>query len=164
MKGFQFSKFMSSDDGKTDFDRMLDIFMQLLSHTNGDANEALSWMTELDKEYKFSTPQYGLGDFMDELKEKGYVDEENDKGEIKITPKTEQWIRKRSLDEIFGKLKKTKKGNHITFKSGQGDELNSETRSFQFGDVLDQIDFVSSIRNSQINSGIEEFSLREDDL
>jgi Ca-activated chloride channel family protein len=164
MTGFQFSKFLSGDDEKSDFDKMLDIFMQMLSHTNGDANEALTWMTELDKEYKFSTPQYGLGDFMDELKEKGYIDEENDKGEIKITPKTEQGIRKRSLDEIFGKLKKTKKGNHTTFKSGQGDEMNSETRSFQFGDVLDQIDFVSSIRNSQINSGIDEFTLREDDL
>jgi uncharacterized protein with von Willebrand factor type A (vWA) domain len=164
MKGFHFSKYNPSEGNKSEFEKMLDIFMQLLSYTNGDAEEALSWMTELDKEYKFSTPQYGMGDFIEDLKQKGYVDEDNQKGEIKITPKTEQGIRKRSLDEIFGKLAKAKKGNHSTFKTGNGDEVNSETRPFQFGDVLDQIDFVSSIRNSQINGGIDQFSLREDDL
>ncbi len=164
MKGFLFSAFDANENSKSDFDKMLDIFMQLLNHTNGDAAEALGWMTELDKEYQFSTPQYGLGDFIDELKQKGYIDEDNQKGEIKITPKTEQGIRKRSLDEIFGRLKKGKKGNHTTFKSGQGDETNPETRPFQFGDVMEQIDFVSSIKNSQISRGIEQFSLREDDL
>ncbi|MFZ9263477.1 MAG: hypothetical protein ACO3AA_09125, partial [Chitinophagaceae bacterium] len=164
MKGFHFSKFVPSEEGKSDFDRLLDIFMQLLSYTNGDAEEALRWMTELDKEYQFSTPQYGIGDFIDELKQKGYIDEDNRSGQINITPKTEQGIRKRSLDEIFGKLKKGRKGNHTTFKSGQGDEVNPETRPFQFGDVLEQIDFVSSIRNAQINTGIDQFSLREDDL
>ena len=164
MKGFLFSAFDANENNKSDFDKMLDIFMQLLNHTNGDAAEALGWMTELDKEYQFSTPQYGLGDFIDELNQKGYIDEDNQKGEIKITPKTEQGIRKRSLDEIFGRLKKGKKGNHTTFKSGQGDETNPETRPFQFGDVMEQIDFVSSIKNSQISRGIEQFSLREDDL
>lgn len=164
MKGFRFSKFIPQAPGGSGFDKMLEIFMQLLNYTNGDAEEALRWMTELDKEYKFSTPQYGIGDFVEDLKQKGFIDDENPKGEIKITAKTEQVIRKRSLDEIFGKLKKGKKGNHTTFRSGQGDEENPETRPFQFGDVLDQIDFVSSIRNSQINSGIDGFMLREDDL
>ncbi|MEN9951045.1 MAG: hypothetical protein RLY85_1797 [Bacteroidota bacterium] len=164
MKGFRFSKFIPDTPGGSGFSKMLDVFMQLLNYTNGDASEALGWMTQLDKEYNFSTPQYGIGDFIDDLKQKGYIDEDNQKGEIKITPKTEQGIRKKSLDEIFGKLKKTRKGNHSTFRSGQGDEANSETRPFQFGDILDQIDFVSSIRNSQINSGIDQFNLREEDL
>ena len=164
MKGFRFTKHVPHDDGKTDFERLLEVFMQLLNYTNGDATEALGWMTQLDKEYQFSNPQYGLGDFIEDLKSKGYIDEDNQTGEIHITPKTEQDIRKRSLDEIFGKLKKTKQGNHTTFRSGNGDEVNPETRPFQFGDVLEQIDFVSSIRNSQINNGIDQFHLREDDL
>ena len=41
MKGFYFSKFVPSEGGKSDFDRLLDVFMQLLSYTNGDAEEAL---------------------------------------------------------------------------------------------------------------------------
>ncbi|HWA34941.1 MAG TPA: VWA domain-containing protein, partial [Cyclobacteriaceae bacterium] len=33
-----------------------------------------------------------------------------------------------------------------------------------FGDTLEQIDFTTSIRNAQINHGIESFSMQEDDL
>jgi uncharacterized protein with von Willebrand factor type A (vWA) domain len=105
-----------------------------------------------------------MGDFVDELKEKGYIDENPVNGTISITSKTEQGIRRSSLEEIFGKLKKTKQGNHDTFKPGGGDEVNPELRQFQFGDTMEQIDFTESIRNAQINHGIESFSMHEDDL
>jgi Ca-activated chloride channel family protein len=164
MKGYQFSLFDPNSQGKTSFEKLLDVFLQLLTYTNGDAGEALNWLTQLDKEYELTNEEYGLGDFIEDLKQKGYIDENNQSGEIKITPKTEQGIRKRSLDEIFGKLKKTRQGDHQTFKPGLGDDINPETRPFQFGDMLEQIDFVSSIRNAQINHGIDSFSMKEDDL
>lgn len=164
MRYNQFSKFDPSENQKSDFDKLLDIFTQLLTYTSGNVGEALSWLTELDKQYELTNDQYGLGDFIDELKDKGYITEDHEKGEIRITPKTEQSIRKRSLEEIFGKLKKSKQGNHRTFKPGPGDEINPETRPFQFGDSLDQIDFTDSIRNAQINHGIDQFSMYEDDL
>lgn len=164
MKGYFFSKFDPNQQGKSKFDQMMDLFLQLLTYTSGDVSEALQWMNEMDKEYKFTNDEYGMGDFLDELKDKGYIDDNKQTGEIKITPKTEQGIRKRSLEEIFGKLKKTKKGDHNTFKPGLGDELNPETRPFQFGDMLEQIDFVESIRNAQINHGLDSFNMQEDDL
>jgi Ca-activated chloride channel homolog len=164
MKGYQFSLFDPNSQGKTSFEKLLDVFLQLLTYTNGDAGEALNWLTQLDKEYELTNEEYGLGDFIEDLKQKGYIDENNQNGEIKITPKTEQGIRKRSLEEIFGKLKKTRQGDHQTFKPGLGDDINPETRPFQFGDMLEQIDFVSSIRNAQINHGIDSFSMKEDDL
>jgi Ca-activated chloride channel family protein len=164
MKGFQFSHFDPNENGKTTFDKLLDLFMQLLTYTSGDVSEALNWLTQLDKQYGLTNEEYGLGDFIDELRDKGYIDDRNENGEIKITPKTEQGIRKRSLEEIFGKLKKTNKGEHHTFKPGLGDDINPETRPYQFGDMLEQIDFVDSIRNAQINHGIESFNMNEDDL
>ncbi|MEO6916505.1 MAG: hypothetical protein ABI151_13500 [Chitinophagaceae bacterium] len=163
MKGYLFSKFDPNQQGKSKFEQLLDLFMQLLTYTSGDVGEALKWLNELDKEYEFTGEEYGMGDFIDELKDKGYIDDKNQAGEIKITPKTEQGIRKRSLEEIFGKLKKTKTGDHNTFKPGLGDEMNPETRPFQFGDTLEQIDFTESIRNSQINRGLEGM-MQEDDL
>src|SRR5690606_23127813 len=114
-------------NGKSKFDQLLDLFMQMLTYTSGDVSEALNWMTQLDKQYQLTDEEYGLGDFIDELKEKGYIDENKQTGEIHITPKTEKGIRKRSLEEIFGKLKKTKQGDHRTYKPGQGDEINPET-------------------------------------
>ncbi|HTE28264.1 vWA domain-containing protein [Flavitalea sp.] len=164
MIGYNFSKFKPGEGGKSKFEELLDLFMQLLSYTNGDVGEAMNWMNQLDKEYNLTNDEYGMGDFIDELKEKGYLKDNTETGQIKITPKTEQGIRKRSLEEIFGKLKKTKSGDHHSFKPGQGDEINPETKPFQFGDTLEQIDFTTSILNAQINHGIDSFMMSEDDL
>jgi len=164
MIGHHFKKFDPNDGAKSRFEQLLDMFMQLLTYTNGELSEALSWMNELDKKFELTDDEYGIGDFIEDLKDKGYITEDNQLGEIKITPKTEQGIRKRSLEEIFGKLKKTKQGDHHSFKPGQGDELNPESRPFRFGDMIEQIDFTESIRNAQINHGIESFNMQEDDL
>ena len=164
MIGNRFIQFNPNENSKSKFEQMLDVFMQLLTYTNGDASEALSWINELDKKYQFTTNDYGMGDFIQDLKDNGYINENPADGSMNITGKSEQTIRKKSLEEIFGKLKKTKQGNHQTFKHGQGDEVSPDTRSFQFGDMLEQIDFTESIRNAQINHGIDSFSMKEEDL
>ncbi|MCB0700890.1 MAG: VWA domain-containing protein [Chitinophagales bacterium] len=163
MRGFVFTKFTEQEQ-KAPFEKLLDIFVELLSYTNGDPTEALDWLTQLDREYQLTGDDYGIGDFIEELKEKGYLKENERDGAYQISAKTEQQIRKRSLDEIFGKLKKAKKGNHTTFKTGKGDETNPETRPYEYGDSLDAIDFTNSLRNSMINSGIDNFHLQQDDL
>jgi len=164
MLGFNFSKYNPSENAQSKFDQLLDLFMQLLTYTSGDFNEAMQWLNELDKEYKLTDDDYGIGDFLEDLKNKGYIKEDAQDGSIKISPKTEQGIRKKSLEEIFGKLKKIKQGNHHIFKPGGGDEINPETRPFIFGDTMEQIDFTNSIRNAQINHGIDSFRMQEDDL
>lgn len=164
MKQFHFSKYDPSENAKSSFEKLLDLFLQLLTFTSGDFNEAMQWLNELDKEYGLTDDDYGIGDFLEDLKEKGYIDENRQNGEIKITSKTEQGIRKKSLEEIFGKLKKTRQGNHQTFKTGNGDEINPDTRPFQFGDTMEQIDFTASIRNAQVSHGIDSFRMAEDDL
>jgi uncharacterized protein with von Willebrand factor type A (vWA) domain len=164
MIGFHFSHFDPNEQGKSKFEQLLDMFMQLLTYTNGDVAEALQWLNQLDQKYELTDSEYGMGDFVDDLKDKGYITEKEEAGEIKITPKTEQGIRKRSLEEIFGKLKKSRSGDHQTFKPGLGDDVSPDTRPFQFGDMLEQIDFTESIRNAQINHGVESFQMFEDDL
>lgn len=164
MRSFLFSKYDPKASGKTPFEQLLNLFLQLLTYTSGDVAEALRWLTELDKEYKLNDGEYGIGDFIQDLKDKGYLDENPGSGQIHITPKTEQSIRKRSLEEIFGKLKKSKTGNHPTYVSGQGDEPNADTRPYRFGDTVEQIDFTNSIRNAQINHGLQSFQLAQDDL
>ena len=164
MFGFNFSKYDPKENEQKGFEKLMNLFTQLLTYTSGDFNEAMQWLNELDKEHKLTDGEYGVGDFLEDLKTKGYIEENPQNGEIKITAKTEQTIRKSSLEEIFGKLKKTKQGNHQTFKPGAGDEINPETRPFQFGDSMEQIDFTASIRNAQVNHGIDSFRMQEDDL
>jgi Ca-activated chloride channel homolog len=162
MLGFRFTFHNKSDE--TPFEKLFNIFKQLLTYTSGDFDESISWLTELDKEYKLTTPDYGIGDFIQELKDRGYIKEENPGGEMLITVKTEQAIRQQALEKIFGKLKKGKSGNHATKFVGTGDEISSDARPFQFGDSLEQISMLDSMRNAQINHGIADFILTENDL
>ena len=162
MLGLRFTQFTPPTEGST-YDKMLSLFTDLLQYTAGDAGEALSWLTELDRQYNLTTPEYGMGDFINDLKEKGYLKEDENEN-FSITPKTEQTIRQKSLEEIFGKLRKSGKGTHKTFKTGQGDEMSADIRPFQFGDGMEQINLTDSIRNAQINHGIEQFEMNENDL
>ena len=166
MKGFQFSDFVPPEQKEGNkFDQLLNIFQQLLLLTSGNVEEAMAWMSQLDRQYGLTDDKYGIGNFFDDLKEKGYLTEENAEGRIVMTPKSEQTIRRSALDEIFGKLKRSKSGgNHNTPYTGTGDELSSDIRAYQFGDSLEQISMTESIRNAQINSGVEDFTLMERDL
>ncbi|MFW5762146.1 MAG: vWA domain-containing protein, partial [Cyclobacteriaceae bacterium] len=132
--------------------------------TSGDVGETLRWMNELDQQYNLTDDQYGMGDFIEDLKNKGYLKEDPVTGKIEVTAKSEQQIRKNALEEIFGKLKKGGKGNHNTPFSGQGDESSADRRNYQYGDAFDQIAMTDSIRNAQINQGIGDFALTENDL
>lgn len=165
MIGYRFTDFIPDGNDKYQFEQLMNIFLQLLNIFSGDVNEALQYLNELDQKYNLTGDDYGMGDFIEDLKRKGYIDDdENNPSVFKMTAKSEKAIRQQSLDQIFNKLKKSGSGNHRTPFSGTGDEKTSERRDYQFGDTLDQIDITSSIRNAQINHGIESFNLNEDDL
>ena len=164
MRGHLFSKFIPGPEEEKGFEQLLSLFLQLLQYTNGDIAEALEWLNQLDQQHNLTNDAYGMGNFIQDLKDKGYIQENPKDGKFDVTPKTGKTIRQRSLDEVFGKLKKAPKGNHTTKRTGQGDELNSDSRKFAFGDGLDQIDLTASIHNAQVNHGIENFQLTEDDL
>ena len=164
MIGHRFTDFIPDNNGKNNFEDLLKVFLQLVTITSGDVSEALNWMNELDRQYNLTSEEFGMGDFIDELKEKGYIKENEDGKTISLTAKSEMSIRRQSLEEIFGKLKKTARGNHRTPFSGHGDEITSDRREYNFGDTLDQIDMTDSIKNAQINHGIDDFKLTEKDL
>ena len=69
MRGYGFSKYVPRQLPNGGFDELLKLFLELLNYTAGDANEALAWMNELDKQYKFTNNDYGMGDFIDDLKD-----------------------------------------------------------------------------------------------
>ena len=115
MKGFHFKTYEAPE--QSPFDRLFEIFKELIVHTSGDFDEAISWMRELDVEYKLTDEKYTIDDFIEDLKKKGYIKEEiqqDGNGETKITSKTERAIRQQALNNIFGNLQKAGKGNHKT--------------------------------------------------
>jgi Ca-activated chloride channel homolog len=164
-KGFSFKTYEAPFIAP--FDKLFEIFKELIVHTSGDFDEAIDWLRELDKEYHLTDENYTIDDFIEDLKQKGYIREEikGDGGPgMGITSKTERAIRQAALDQIFGNLKRAGTGNHKTKYTGQGDETTGELRPFHFGDSIENISLTESLRNSQINHGIDEFKLTENDL
>ena len=164
-KGFYFKEF--EEKSVSPFDKLFGIFKELITHTSGDFDEAIEWLRELDKEYELTDENYTIEDFIEDLKAKGYIREEIDENGgsgLGITAKTERAIRQTALENIFGNLNKSGAGNHKTKASGQGDELTGEFRSYHFGDSLEKISLTESLKNAQINHGIGEFELMEEDL
>jgi len=171
--GFVFKKYEAPY--QSPFDKLFEIFKELITYTSGDFDEAIDWLRQLDKEYELTTPDYTIDDFIEDLKNKGYIREEIDPsgdGEVEgdgynrliITAKTERAIRQQALDHIFGKIKRSGAGNHKSKGVGLGDEHTGDFRAYQFGDALDKVSMTESLRNAQINNGIGDFNLTEDDL
>ena len=180
-KGFRFTTYEAPIS--LPFEKLFEIFQELITHTSGDFDEAIEWLRQLDEEYELTDDDYTIDDFIEDLKRKGYIREEFEDGggemgemgedgeegdgqggKISITAKLEQMLRKRALDQIFGKIKRSGSGNHKTGKLVSGDEHSGEFREYRFGDALDRISMTESLKNAQINHGIGNFSLDEGDL
>ena len=172
-KGFTFSKHIEKK--VSDFDRVFGVFKELLTHTSGDIEEAFEWLNTLDAEYNIFNDHYTIENFEEDLKNRGYIKEDIDPDQLKsgnrkgkgkniLTAKLESALRDYALNQIFGKLKKSGLGNHRTTKVGVGDELDGENRTYQFGDELSAVNMTESLKKAQINNGISDLRLTENDL
>ncbi|PSQ78574.1 MAG: hypothetical protein BRD37_02645 [Bacteroidetes bacterium QH_8_67_23] len=156
------------------FDQLLDLFEELLQHTAGDAQEALDWMEQLDERYGLTDGEdMDLDDFVEEMKRRGYLQEEGQDGEdggaLQMTARAERALRQQALDAIFDQLKKGTPGDHDTPHSGGGKERQPETRPYRFGDNPHRLDVTGTINNSFKNSfgrtgDLDDWTLRRDDF
>jgi len=163
MLGFRFHQLEDNSKGDTPFERLLKIFLELMVHTSGDFEESFNWLKELDDEYQLTDENYTLDEFRKDLERKKYIKQDRD-GNTTLGEKSEQIIRKSALEQIFGKLKKGGRGQHKTNIKGVGDEFSENKRPYQYGDRVDQIDFTTSFKNAQMNSGLDNFQITENDL
>jgi Ca-activated chloride channel family protein len=167
---------LNSPEEKSPFQRLYNIFQELITHTSGEVEEAIEWLRELDKEYDLTNEDYTIDDFIDELLEKGvlrqeFEDDPSD-GEknsefskkLKATAKLERALRKRALNQIFGKLKRGQKGNHTSKTSGTSEEQTGSTRPYRYGDSVAEIDMNQSLKNAMLRSGTDNYTLSHDDL
>lgn len=152
--------------GNSTFDDLLRLFNQLLMHTRGDVGEALSWLSELDKQHDLTKDSRdGIGDFIEWLKKEGYLQEPAMRGEFQATGKLTKKIRQEALDEIFTSLKKDNLvGNHKLSMPGNTQDHLSESKKWAFGDNLQYMNHTSTLHNALIRSGLDDFHLQEDDI
>ena len=148
---------------RTTFEQLFDLFQQLLLLTAGDVREALEWMTKLDEEHDLGSQGMGIGDFIEELKNRGFI-EPDGAGVVRITAKTERTLRKRSLMEVFSQIQKGQGGSHRIQQTGSGSDRMPETRRWRFGDDVHSLDVTGTLSNAFRRWGLSDFRLTEDDF
>jgi hypothetical protein len=124
----------------------------LLLQTGGDVDEALRWMEHFGREYGFFDENFSIEDFKKLLEETGEA-RRTPRG-FEMTPRGERRIRQDSLNEIFSTLRAGSAGDHRTPVAGTGGERLSETRRWQFGDDLANLDPLASVNNAVKRAGI----------
>ena len=164
--GFLFTNFKSKT--QTPFEKLFEIFKELITYTSGDFEEAINWLKELDKEYVLTSEDYTMDNFIEDLFKKGYIKKElnpNKSGDgIGLTAKTEMLLRQHALKQIFGKMKRIGNGNHNTKHTGSGETDSGDLKKYEFGDSIEKIAITESIKNAQIQGGLDDFHLSKDDL
>ncbi|MFN0158994.1 MAG: vWA domain-containing protein [Bacteroidota bacterium] len=142
--------------------QMMSLFSYLVVQTSGDVQEALEWLKQLAEEYGLFDENMTMDDLIDKLREAGIIEDLDSK--IVLTTKGVQRIRQDALREIFTSLKKAPTGTHETPYTGSGVDRLSETKKFTFGDQPANIDLTSTLSNAFRRGGIDDFTLKEEDL
>jgi Ca-activated chloride channel family protein len=154
-----------TDESLTDeqrLEKLFSLFSFILIQTNGDVNEALDWMNELDEKYGFFDSELTLSEFVQKLKDEGYIDE--NAGVYILKTKGAVRMRQDAFRELFSQLKRSSDGTHETTMSGRGVERTSQTKKYQFGDQPTNIDTTQTLSNVYRREGIDEFTLKEEDI
>jgi len=166
LKGWSFSLF--KEKNITPFEKLFEIFKELITYTSGDFDEAIDWLRQLDKEYLLTDEDYTIDDFIEDLLQKGFINAEissdGDKTLNKISAKMEKALRKFALKKIFGKIKKSRSGNHKSKYSGSDDDDVTDYKNYQYGDQVDKIIISESLKKMYSRTGNDELDLISDDI
>lgn len=160
---FLYSKWTpESSTDELKLEQLVSLFSYLVVQTSGDVQEALEWLKQLAEEYGLLDGNMTMDELIDKLREMGIIEELDQT--LTLTAKGIQRIRQDALREIFTSLKKSPTGTHETPYTGSGVDRLSETKKFTFGDQPTNIDLTSTLSNAFRRDGIEDFSIKEEDL
>lgn len=160
---FRYSKW--TPESMTDEQRLeslMSLFSYLMIQASGDVEEAMEWLRQLAEEYGLFDENMTMEDLINKLVDMGIL--ERAKEVMTLTTKGIQRIRQDALREIFTSLKKGAIGYHETPQTGTGVERLSETKKWTFGDIPTNIDLTSTLTNAFKRDGIDDFTLKEEDL
>ena len=142
------------------FASLMALFHYVLVQQNGDVEQALRMMKRL-QETGYVDKTLDLDEFRRSLEEAKIVSLKD--GAPRLTPKGERFVRTEALNRIFTNLKKGAFGDHRTGYEGVGGERLPETKPWQFGDEIADLDLQSTMQNALRRSGLE-LTLAEEDF
>lgn len=162
---FLYTEFDAETFREINREKLRRVFLELLNKASGDAETALRYLERLWNQHGLQDAVgMSFGEFKEWLKEQGLLEENERTGVLAPTPKADREIRKAAFEEIFEGLARDARGDHPIRKSGTGGERLPETRDYEFGDDIGDVNFPRSIGNAVLRSGDDELGLAEEDL
>jgi uncharacterized protein with von Willebrand factor type A (vWA) domain len=140
---------------------LLRVFNQLLLAAGGDAERARAWMREL-QERGVLDPDADVEAFFESLEQEGVLGRDRS-GALVLSAAGARRLRRSALEEVFAGLKKAGPGYHPVHAAGEGVERLPETRRYEFGDELHDIDALRSTQNALVRTK-GELEFAEEDL
>lgn len=153
MPSFEYSRW----DGSREFSAQSadDIFDQISQYLLDYGEQVLPSLEQLRDENP---------DVLEMLIKQGYV-EQDDEGKFRITPKGIRRVETKALDELFDISRKDKFGKHETDIRGAGQTLHDESKAYEYGDPVANLNMHETLKNALYRQGGgAPIHITEDDL
>jgi uncharacterized protein with von Willebrand factor type A (vWA) domain len=153
MSTFEFSRW----DGSQAFSPQSadKLFDQLSEYLLDHGEQVLTSLGRLEEEQP---------DLVDMLIKRGYV-EKDAEGKFRITPRGINRVETKALDDLFQITRKDKLGKHNTDFRGSGQTLHEESKPYEYGDPVANLNLHETLKNALARGGSKPpVRITEDDL
>jgi len=141
MPAYEYSRW----DGSQQFlpqsaDKLFDQLSEYLMHYGDDALEALRQLQDEHPE------------LLDELVRQGQIERDTE-GRYRVTPKGMRRVETKALEELFDVRGRDALGRHETEFRGPGQVRHDESRPYQFGDPVSNLNLHETLKNALARQG-----------
>jgi Ca-activated chloride channel homolog len=141
MAHFEYSKF----DGSEQFTpQSADaVFDEFSKHMLDWGDHMLEYLDQWEEEHP---------DVVDMLIKRGYVEKDSE-GKYRVTPKGIRRVESKALEELFQIARKDKLGKHETEFRGAGQTVHEESKPYEFGDPVSNLNMHETLKNALVRQG-----------
>jgi Ca-activated chloride channel family protein len=141
MAHFEYSKF----DGSEQFTpQSADaVFDELTRHMLDWGDDVLDYLDQWEEEHP---------DVVDMLIKRGYVEKDSE-GKYYVTPKGIRRVESKALEDLFQIARKDKLGKHETEFRGAGQTVHDESKPYEFGDPVSNLNMHETLKNALVRQG-----------
>lgn len=153
MAGYEYSRWDGSEEfSPQSADKLFDEFSQYLMHFGEDVLDNLERWEEQNP------------DVVDKLIQRGLIEKDRE-GKYRITPKGAKRIENRALESLFDVRARDAMGRHETDMRGAGQTVHEESKPYEYGDPVSNLNLHETLRNAvQRQGGGTPVKITADDL
>jgi len=141
MAHFEYSKFDGSEQFKPQSADA--VFDELARHMLDWGDDVLDYLDQWEEEHP---------DVVDMLIKRGYVEKDSE-GKYYVTPKGIRRVESKALEELFQIARKDKLGKHETEFRGAGQTVHEESKPYEFGDPVSNLNMHETLKNALVRQG-----------